>query len=242
MKWSIRESVILFGVLFLAAALILASPVLFHPEKKYEIHGLDISHHQGAINWQELSKSVKSGPFAHVKFVYIKVTEGTTWIDRLYEDHWQGAGTAGLDRGAYHFYSLKFSGLEQAQHFVKEINKFKWEIPPVVDLEFSGNSRYRPSQTEFNYELVQFLSTVEAATGRRPLIYTTHFFYRRYLKEHFDEEQYWIRDIHFSPGKWRSPDWLLWQYEDRGRIPGIEGDVDFNLYRHTSQSYGEWIQ
>lgn len=191
----------------------------------YSFHGIDISHHQGEIDWESVL------PAEGVEFVFIKSTEGTSWKDSRFDENWQGAGRLGIPRGAYHFYTLKHSGCEQADFFNQTVPLHKNELPPVVDLEFSGNSQYRPSQDEFTRELIDYLDRVEEVQGTRPVIYTTRHFYRRYLKKHFSREQFWIRDTHIPPKWWRSPRWIFWQYSDSARVTGIEGEVDKNLYR-----------
>src|SRR5437867_1330928 len=63
------------------------------------LRGIDVSHYQGAINWDD----VASGG---ISFAYIKATEGTNFVDPLFAQNWAGAEAAGLRRGAYHFFTL----------------------------------------------------------------------------------------------------------------------------------------
>ena len=87
----------------------------------YEIHGIDISHHQGHIDWEELKDNgmidwerlrnamIKKAP---VRFVFIKSTEGSNLIDENFKDNFYQAREYGFIRGAYHFYSTKSSARE----------------------------------------------------------------------------------------------------------------------------------
>jgi lysozyme len=78
--------------------------------RTYPIQGVDVSHHQGEIDWTQLQ-----GPA--VQFAYIKASEGATFRDAQFAANWQGAVTAGVTPGAYHFFTLCRSGAEQARNF-----------------------------------------------------------------------------------------------------------------------------
>jgi lysozyme len=64
-----------------------------------ERYGIDVSHHQGPIDWSEVATD-------DIAFAYIKTTEGSDVIDYRFGENWAGAAGAGLDRGAYHFPEL----------------------------------------------------------------------------------------------------------------------------------------
>lgn len=121
---------------------------------QYAIHGIDISHHQNEINWTD----VKSH---NIKFVFIKATEGINFKDRLFNKNWEETKNAGLFRGAYHFFTFKDSGAEQAQNFIKTVPVEENTLPPVIDLEFDGNSKSVPSKEELTKELKDFIEIVE---------------------------------------------------------------------------------
>ena len=74
----------------------------------YEIHGIDISHHQGRIDWDELKDNgtINDSP---IRFVMIKATEGSTQTDENFHDNFYQAREHGFTRGAYHFYSVHTS-------------------------------------------------------------------------------------------------------------------------------------
>ena len=62
----------------------------------FPIHGIDVSNHQGDIDWQAVRAS-------NVKFAYIKATEGGDHVDQRFAQNWAGAKAAGVKHGAYHF-------------------------------------------------------------------------------------------------------------------------------------------
>ena len=71
----------------------------------YEIHGIDISHHQGDIDWEELRDKglINETP---IRFIMIKATEGATTVDENFKENFYQAREYGFTRGAYHFYSV----------------------------------------------------------------------------------------------------------------------------------------
>ena len=92
---------------------------------QYTIRGIDISHHQGDIDWAQVAAD-------DIAFVYMKATEGGDFKDRAFARNWAGAGGAGLARGAYHFFSLCKSGREQAQNFLSVLPQDSDMLAPVV--------------------------------------------------------------------------------------------------------------
>ncbi len=105
------------------------------------------------------------------------------------------------------------------------------QLPPVVDLEYVGNSKKRPSVEDFQKELRDFLKIIEGKFGRKPLFYTTYDFAGDYLKEDFTEYDIWVRDVFSHPDEEVYPEWVIWQYTPKGRVNGIVGDVDLNVLR-----------
>jgi lysozyme len=92
-----------------------------------ERYGLDVSNHQGAIDWERVAGD-------DIDFVYIKATEGGDFVDSRFEDNWRGAGAAGLDRGAYHFFTLCRTGADQARNFLDVVPHLEAELPLAIDL------------------------------------------------------------------------------------------------------------
>ncbi|MBK7885703.1 MAG: hypothetical protein IPJ81_19395 [Chitinophagaceae bacterium] len=100
---------------------------------KYEIHGIDISHHQNNIDW----KDVKAMKDQNVKvgFSFIKATEGIGRVDNMFRKNWYNSKKSGLPRGAYHFFISSKSGKAQAANFIETVQLDKGDMPPVLDIE-----------------------------------------------------------------------------------------------------------
>lgn len=187
-----------------------------------ESRGVDVSAHQGAIDWPTVAA-------AGIEFAYIKASEGGDWVDDRFQANWKGAGAVGIRRGAYHFFTLRRPGLDQAENFLKVAPPDPDSLPPVVDLEFGGNGGTRPPRETLLRELTVFVTRVEAAHKRPLVFYLLPEFERLYgVRESLPREE-WLRSLWMRPPSGQS--WRIWQYTPLGRVPGIEGDVDLNIRR-----------
>jgi lysozyme len=197
------------------------------PIATYPIRGIDVSHHQGNIHWP-------SAKAAGIRFAFIKATEGEDYKDPNFESNWTNSASAGLIRGAYHFFTLDTAGDRQALNFINIVPPEPLALPPAIDLEFSGyNLKRRPRPQEFARELSKFFDTVYAHYRKRPVIYTSYEFKHRYLQS-LPIERLWIRDVLTRPRLDRS-DWLFWQFSARARIPGLSNPVDLNVFNGSSE-------
>ncbi len=192
----------------------------------YEIHGIDISHHQGKINWKELRDNGMIDRYP-IRFVMIKATEGASLIDRNFHDNFEQAREHGFTRGAYHFYSTRSSAKAQATHFIEEVRLENGDLPPVLDVEQKSQSQ---TDQAFKDSVLRWLQLVEEEYGVKPIIYTYYKFKMRYLSDPvFDQYPYWIAHYYVDKVEYKG-NWKFWQHTDAGRLPGIRGDVDFNIY------------
>ncbi len=186
----------------------------------YPVRGIDVSHHQGAIDWALVSGD-------DVAFVYMKASEGEDFQDQAFAANWRSAGDVGLSRGAYHFFSLCKPGAVQAENLLKVLPVGEVMLPPVLDLEFEGNCRRRLPADELLAEISAFVARVEQASGHRVMLYAPEEVFLAYLSGRGLSRPLWARSIWHSPGY--ANDWSLWQYHQRGSVRGIEGDVDLNV-------------
>jgi lysozyme len=192
---------------------------------KYEVLGVDISHHQGTVDWDRL----KAGGAA---FAYIKASEGENFNDPRFSRNWYASEQAGMRRGAYHFFTLCRTGKVQAENFIRVVPKDAKALPPVVDAEHMGPCRDTVPIKDVVAELRVFLDLVGQHYGKRPIIYTTREFHNAFLGGAFPKERFWIRSLMIEPD-FREAQWVFWQYHNRGRRAGVEGPVDLNAYRGT---------
>lgn len=191
----------------------------------YEIHGIDISHYQGDIDWNKL-KMAKIGN-SPVKFILIKSTEGSNQLDENFNDNFYQARENGFIRGAYHFWSNKSTPRQQAYYFLKQVHLEDGDLPPVLDVEHIPKDK---SNEEFQRDVLTWLHIVEDKYHVKPILYTYYKFKEAYLNTPvFDDYPYWIAHYYVEKVAYKGP-WKFWQHTDVGKLPGIKGYVDFNIY------------
>ncbi|GAA0192568.1 GH25 family lysozyme [Fulvivirga kasyanovii] len=189
---------------------------------KFPVRGIDISHHQGKIRWEELQAE-------SIDFVIIKATEGGDYKDPLFDENWSHSRRYGYKTGAYHFYRLCKEGKEQAANFIAVVPAHPDNLPPVIDLEFEGNCDAGRSEAQIIKEIRECLNALERHYGKTPVIYATREFYDEYIEGDFLSYPIWIRDIYRQPKLENNREWLIWQYANRGHLKGIDTYVDLNV-------------
>ncbi len=225
---AVVTSLLLYGIYrFAVAPFTLRWQALYgeiNTPQGYTIHGIDISHHQGSIDWEKLGRNeVDKNPLS---FVIIKATEGKTLLDKNFGYNFRQAGEYLPIRGAYHFFSPSVTGAEQAENFIRNVRLEEGDLPPVLDIEQSG----KLSTDELRREALAWLERTEQEYGATPIIYTYYKFKMKYLNTpEFERYPYWI--AHYYVDKLRyEGEWKFWQYTDCGKLDGIKGFVDLNIY------------
>lgn len=190
----------------------------------YSIYGVDISHFQGEIDWDLLRNANIDGE--PVRFIIIKATEGTDFLDENFNDNFYKAGDNNFIRGAYHFFLPSESAESQARYFLKQVHLEPGDLPPVLDIEHKGDLTPR----EIKNAALTWLRLVEKHYSVKPIIYTNYDFKIKYLGDSiFDQYPYWIAHYYVNKLKYHGA-WKLWQQTDVGKVGGIKGDVDFDIY------------
>ena len=192
----------------------------------YEIHGIDISHYQGNINWDRLrSNALIDG--CPLRFIIVKATEGSSRIDPNFADNFYQVREYGFIRGAYHFWSIRSSARSQAYFFLKKVHLENGDLPPVLDIEHKPTKQ---SVEDFQRDVLTWLHIVEDKYKVKPIIYTYYKFKQQYLTAPvFDDYPYWIAHYYVEKVEYKGP-WKFWQHTDTGVLPGIKGNVDLNIY------------
>lgn len=209
-------------------------------------YGIDISRYQPDVEWNELKLLIddqgittisqeKAEESKEISYVFIKATEGTSLKDKHFKKHWKKAKEAGVRRGAYHFFRSSKDAEKQANHFIKTVGKLtKDDLPPVLDIETIHDGC--PHKV-LNDRALTWLKTVEKHYGRKPIVYSNASFINDILGEEI-KKNYHIWVAHYETPRPRCKRWHIWQFTDRGILPGIEGNVDMNV---TSKEFLESI-
>ncbi len=199
--------------------------------KGYAVHGIDVSKHQGDIDWKRVSQMKKNG--IGISFAFIKATEGITRQDEKFEVNWKHAEQNGILRGAYHFYYPSRDADKQADNFIANVKLLPGDLPPVADIEYT-NGR---SAKKIREGLKVFLLRLEKYYKVKPVIYTNTNYYNTYLRGNFDEYPLWIAGYYDHErfyNEFITP-WYFWQHSEKGNVDGIRGKVDFNVFNGNLQ-------
>jgi lysozyme len=207
--------------------------------RDYPVHGIDVSKYQGDIDWNAVAGS-------GVKFAWIKATEGGDHLDAKFQANWEGAKAAGVPRGAYHFVYWCRAPMEEARWFTQNVPAEAGALPPVLDVESDSESktcrkRLEPAQT--NADIKMMLRHMEQHFGKKPIIYTSVDFYQAILSQgDYSDYAMWVRSTKYHPSvKYGQQPWAFWQYQADGRIPGIAGKVDRNVFYGSPAEWDNFL-
>jgi lysozyme len=198
----------------------------------YEIHGIDVSHHNGLVNWNKIS-TIKHEEFS-VDFTFIKATEGSGFTDANFKTNWVQSKAAGIAHGAYHYFIPWVEASKQAELFKKTVKLAPGDLPPVLDIE---EPCLLPDRVVIK-GIANWLYLVEKHYGVKPIIYTNPLHYNLYIKGKFDKYPLWMANYSSKNlTKYPTSKLQFWQYSKSGRIPGIRGAVDFNVCTKDAGSF-----
>ena len=193
----------------------------------YNVHGIDISHYQGEVDWNMLEKT-RQGRFP-VEFIFMKATEGGDFADDKFVTNFDSAKAHGFIRGAYHFYNPKTDPNKQADFFIRSVKLEPGDLPPVLDIEKKGKD-----VKKLQGDLKIWLRKIENHYGVKPIIYASYKFKTSYLNDSvFDTYPYWIAHYYVDSVKYQG-EWKFWQHTDVGTLPGIDEQVDLNVFNGSS--------
>lgn len=208
-------------------ALVLSLFLCLSANAQERLRGIDISHHQGQIDWQKVKQD-------SVNFAFMKASQGTKLTDKRFAENRKAVEAAEIPWSAYHFYVTSRGGEEQARYFMSVVGK-KWEapLPPVVDVErFDGGSKQ-----DLVKELKIFLETIESEWNVRPIIYSGDYFWRDNLKGDFKIYPIWIARYRKAGPEYSH--WTFWQYSEKGTVSGISGPVDLNYFSGDAKTLSQ---
>ncbi len=192
----------------------------------YKLHGIDISHYQGEVDWPTLAPT-QNNPDFPLRFVFMKATEGGDLTDDTFQLNFQRAKDWGFVRGAYHYFIPNTDARKQAQFFINQVKLLPGDLPPVLDVEVSPK---RKTQQQFTQNLKTWLDVVEAYYGVKPILYASYKFKEKYLNDTiFNRYPYWIAHYYVDSVQYKGR-WDFWQHTDAGTVPGIQEQVDLDVF------------
>ncbi len=197
---------------------------------EYPVYGLDLSAHNGAVDFDSLRQ-------AGVDFVFLKASEGISFKDPAFFNNYAAARKAGLKIGAYHFFRFDCDGRRQAMNLLQCLRNLAIDLPVAIDVEEWGNPA--EASTEIIVARLQAMADHLSANGYTPVFYTNKNGHSRFIRDNFDDSQVWICSFTNPPlphGRW-----LFWQHSHRGRVPGVKGKVDLNTFNGSRLRWNTYL-
>lgn len=187
--------------------------------------GIDISHYQGIIDWEDLRLSEHC-----INYIFIRATMGSDGKDSQFQNNWKNSGDNNYLRGAYHYYRPNENSAKQFKNFSSIVKLGPGDFPPVLDIEEMG--KYGTENLVAG--VLNWLKMAEEHYGVIPIVYTGSNFYDLYLKGRIDNYPLWIAAYSGSE-RISSVDWKFHQFSDRIRIKGIDAYVDGNSFNGENE-------
>lgn len=191
------------------------------------LRGIDVSEFQGTIDWPRVRAS-------GVEFAFIRASYGRSRIDATFAANWARAAAAGVKRGAYQFYRPSQDPIQQADVLLETMgNLAAGDLPPVIDVEVGEGA----GDATIVNGVRRWLERVEAATGVRPIVYTSWGFWSglsgasSLARYPLWVANYDVRCPEVPTNTWSA--YSFWQYSDHGRVSGISGPVDLDVFQGT---------
>jgi len=190
------------------------------------VKGIDVSYYQERIDWARVKG-------AGVDYAFIRVSDGSTFIDPRFQENWRNARTAGVKRGAYQFFRSNKDPIVQADLLLEHMGALEeGDLPPVIDVESTDGQ----SAATIARKVQQWADRIEEVTGVKPIIYTGPYFWQDQVRSTaFASYPLWIAhygtDCPLIPAPWSQ--YTFHQFTDSGRIDGIRGNVDTNTFAGT---------
>lgn len=181
----------------------------FKREDEIYERGIDISHHNQGINWDKLN----------IDFIFLKASEGSTFKDPKFQEYRKEANRVNIPYGAYHYFT-EADGNSQFKNYFKQV-KYNIKLLPVIDIEIT-----KLNKKELSEELSKFIYNCVSVYKVYPIIYTSDYFYKKYLSEipEIKNCPIWLGDIdNYNV----STPHIMHQIKIQ-KIPGTRGKVDYN--------------
>jgi GH25 family lysozyme M1 (1,4-beta-N-acetylmuramidase) len=190
--------------------------------------GMDINSSSGSITWSDVEC---------IDFVFGEATDGTSYVNPDFASERSGAQSESLPFGGYDLFEPNENSVAQADDFLSEFTVHPGDLPPILDLE---NVDGETAATIIS-GISSWISTVEAATGIVPILYTSNYFWTTTLGDptQFSADPLWIADWNVSlptlpDSNWGGNSWTLWQYSGSGTVTGVTNEVDLDYFNGDS--------
>ncbi len=205
--------------------------VTYEDDRFYSRLGIDVSHHQKDIDWDEVKRA--GYEFAFIRIGYRGYGKaGLVSIDRWFEKNIVNAKNAGIDVGIYFFSQAinEEEAREEAEFVIEHLKGHKIDLPVAYDAESILDDVARTDDItgeQFTKNAVVFCEAIKAA-GYQPMIYCNMLWEAfEYDMTKLTEYPFWYAD--YEPRPQTPYAFRFWQYTNEAKVPGISGDMDINI-------------
>ena len=199
--------------------------------------GVDVSHHQGEINWNAVKDA--GFEFAFIRLGYRGYTSGELCLDRYFFQNIKKAQSCSLDVGIYFFSQAinEQEAIDEANFVIDNLKDYHLDLPVVYDPESILDDDARTdniSGEQFTKNTLAFCKTIQAA-GYEPMIYSNMLWEAFELDlSQLTDYPIWYADYEALP---QTPyDFTFWQYSNAGSVDGINTSADLNIRLIPKQS------
>ncbi|MEO6774910.1 MAG: GH25 family lysozyme [Kofleriaceae bacterium] len=208
------------------------------------VEGLDVYTGTGTIDWAKVQASGRG-------FAFIKATQGDYNMQATFAPNWANALAAGVKRSPYHFFDGTIDGVAQANTFLAELQSAGGlqvgDLPALLDIECPTSSVQSSAQANCEHtgdsgwvdratlaqRIYDWLDTVQAATGRAPILYSYPSWFAAVQMTDARLATYPLFIASYNscatiPQPWTSA--VFWQYSATGTVPGVTGNADVDRF------------
>lgn len=220
---NIRKSTLSMFLTILILLIIQLQVCAFGPDGNVIFNGIDVSVWQGNINFRDVSND-------GIKIVYIRASEGNSYVDSEFERNYQKAKENGLYIGCYHYLTARTieEAKKQGQFFVSVIGGKQIDCRLAMDFESFGNL----SKQQINDIAIAFINTVRELSKKEVIVYSDTYNATNTFNGEITNYPLWVAEYGvnepLSNGNWNT--WTGFQYTDTGTVRGIDGYVDKNKF------------
>lgn len=214
------------------------------------VYGIDVSHWRGEVRW-----AVVAGHGA--QYAFCKATEGVGYEDPRFKRNYEGIRDSGMFRGAFHYARVSRSptlvddARREADWFLKTVGEDRIStFPPCLDIEWDRKARGIPAEELIEWCLA-WLHQVEEALGVIPIVYTGRNFwvyklgrtdalyrYPLWLAQYKERKVLGVSRPMYEISGWP---WLFWQFSSKGKVKGVDGPCDVNVFSGTAQKLRSYV-
>jgi lysozyme len=223
--------------LLLVASLVTAMLIIKKSDKSiidimetFTVKGIDVSHHQGEIDWEKVKND-------SISFAFIKATDGRGFKDDKFNYNITEASKRGIVVGAYHYFRFGADPYLQFKNFQASVPKDIINLPPVLDLEYLENESLKDgnNKTKLLHDVRILEGLIREHYGVKPIFYTTSDYYKSLIENEFENE-IWICKLKNEKINFLEDNqWNFRQYSFTGRVDGIKGDVDLDFFKGSKE-------